>query len=217
MYSTRILVVDPDAASRASLHQILANFGYHVRSAEQLDSARQVEGEFHPQLAFVDVGSGPSQGSHVDIGRCLNVNSDLPLIFIGERNDANLINQCMAVGGLAYLCKPLAAHQLPALIQASQILANKLRQLKSTSNQLESALTGDRETSVAVGLLMERFRLELHDAFEILRNRARNERRRIHDLAAEMVAATNTLNRAYDVISPNHPALRADPSKPRDK
>lgn len=47
---------------------------------------------------------------------------------------------------------------------------------------------------MAVGLVMGRCRLNRHQAFEILRNSARTQRRRIGEVAEEMLAATERLN-----------------------
>jgi len=54
--------------------------------------------------------------------------------------------------------------------------------------QLEQALTSRIVVDVAVGVLIERHALPRQEAFELLRRAARHHRRRIHDLAAEVVA-----------------------------
>jgi AmiR/NasT family two-component response regulator len=53
---------------------------------------------------------------------------------------------------------------------------------------------GPREQHVAIGILMERLRLDYDRALEALRAQARSEGRNIEDLAASMVDAANRLN-----------------------
>ena len=53
--------------------------------------------------------------------------------------------------------------------------------------QLQEALSSRIVIEQAKGVLMERYRLAPTRAFELLRRAARDERRRIHDLAAEVV------------------------------
>jgi AmiR/NasT family two-component response regulator len=54
--------------------------------------------------------------------------------------------------------------------------------------QLEQALASRVIVDVAVGVLLERYALDRQDTFELLRGAARHHRRKIHDLAAEVVA-----------------------------
>jgi hypothetical protein len=65
----------------------------------------------------------------------------------------------------------------------------------STIEQLGHALQARRETSMAVGILMERRRLGRQAAFEALRSQARSQRRRLQDVAAEIVNAVDALNK----------------------
>lgn len=65
-----------------------------------------------------------------------------------------------------------------------------------TIEQLGEALQARRETSMAVGIIMERRRLDRRAAFEVLRSRARSQRRRIQDVAADLVNALDELNSA---------------------
>ena len=64
-----------------------------------------------------------------------------------------------------------------------------------TVEQLGQALQARRETSIAVGIIMERRRLDRRQAFEALRSQARSQRRRLHDVAADIVNALDALNR----------------------
>ena len=68
--------------------------------------------------------------------------------------------------------------------------------LEPSVEQLGQALQARRETSIAVGIIMERRRLAQGAAFETLRSQARSQRRRLRDVAADIVNALEALNRA---------------------
>jgi hypothetical protein len=64
--------------------------------------------------------------------------------------------------------------------------------LRERNSQLERALESRIVLEQAKGVLVERLALKPDLAFEILRRAARSERRRIHALAAEVVASRDT-------------------------
>lgn len=59
---------------------------------------------------------------------------------------------------------------------------------------MNTALTVEQKTRMAVGVLMERLKLERHAAFEMLRQKARSERRKITEIADEVLDAVEALN-----------------------
>jgi AmiR/NasT family two-component response regulator len=61
--------------------------------------------------------------------------------------------------------------------------------LRQNGHHLQRALDERREISIAVGILMERLQVERQHAFETLRKTARAQRRRIEDVASDMMTA----------------------------
>jgi AmiR/NasT family two-component response regulator len=79
-----------------------------------------------------------------------------------------------------------AATLTPAqLVALAKLLAERNR-------QLERALETRIVIEQAKGVLAERLAVDPQEAFEVLRRAARNERRRIHELAAEVVSSRRT-------------------------
>lgn len=70
--------------------------------------------------------------------------------------------------------------------------------LRDRECQLSGALLERRDTGMAVGVLMERLRLDRRKAFETLRNGARARGRRIAELAAELLDAVECSNGLWD-------------------
>ena len=71
-------------------------------------------------------------------------------------------------------------------------LAALVETLTERNLQLEQALESRIVIEQAKGVLAERLALAPDDAFQILRRAARSDRRRIHVLAAEVVASRET-------------------------
>ena len=66
------------------------------------------------------------------------------------------------------------------------------RALELENAQLRHALVARIVIEQAKGVLAERFALDVGDAFELLRRSARNNRVRLHDLAARVVESRVT-------------------------
>jgi hypothetical protein len=87
--------------------------------------------------------------------------------------------------------------------------ANETRRLRTTIDQLEHALTARIRVEQAIGVLAERHRIQPRQAFEQLRNAARNRGRRVIDIASDVVAsATNPLLQLPDELSRPRSAAR---------
>jgi AmiR/NasT family two-component response regulator len=67
--------------------------------------------------------------------------------------------------------------------------ATELERLRERTAQLQHALTSRVVVDTAVGVLIERHRLDRQGAFELLRSAARHHRARIHELAADVVSS----------------------------
>lgn len=87
--------------------------------------------------------------------------------------------------------------------------ANETSRLRTTIGQLEHALTARIRVEQAIGVLAERHRIQPRQAFEQLRNAARNRGRRVIDIASDVVAsATNPLLQLPDELSRPRSAAR---------
>jgi len=68
----------------------------------------------------------------------------------------------------------------------------ELRFLRERVSQLQGALDSRVVVEQAKGMLAERFRLDIEDAFLMLRYAARSSRRNIHEVAREVIASRAT-------------------------
>jgi hypothetical protein len=94
-------------------------------------------------------------------------------------------------------------------------LETLVESLKERNHQLERALESRIVIEQAKGVLIERLGLPPEDAFEILRRASRTQRRRIHLVAAEVVASRETaavILSAIAALGLDGAAAREDPA-----
>jgi AmiR/NasT family two-component response regulator len=188
-----ILLVDDDLLILGTLAKGLRDAGYRVSEAGDCAAALDIAAHGKPDLALLDIRMPDMPG--VNLAELLAAEHGVPFMFLSAYDDAETIERATRVGALGYLVKPQYAHQLVPSIEAALARAAQIRALKNTGDQLSHALESSRETSMAVGILMERLGVDRHQAFDVLRVHARSQRRRVHEVSADIVNALETLNK----------------------
>lgn len=190
--SDNLLLVDDDRLILATLSQGLQKAGYQVRQAASGEAALEsIEGH-PPDLAILDVRMPDMSG--IELAKHLREKTTVPFMFFSAYSTPEIAHQAAQYGAVGFLVKPLdAAHIVPS-IEAALARAAEIRALRQTEADLNAALTAGRDTSIALGVIMERFHLSRETAFDVLRNFSRTRRRKIHDVAVELLTAEETLN-----------------------
>lgn len=190
--ATSILVVDDDPVVLSALAMGLASMGFQVEKASSGEEAVYKCLQLHPTLAVLDINMPGISG--IEAARQIRETSGVPVMFLSAYDEQALVDQAVAEGGLGYLVKPIRINQLVPAIHAALARAEELGKLENTRQHLTQALEGDRGVNVAMGILMERHGLRKDAAFEVLRQRARAQARKVGELAQEIVDATELLN-----------------------
>lgn len=186
-----ILVVDDDRLVLAALAEGLRGAGYRVTGAASGEDAVGIAGRDAPDLALLDMRMPGMSG--IELGRKLRERG-IPFLFLSAYGDQDIVRQAAGEGALGYLVKPLDIQQIVPEIEAALARAREIRALREKELQLSTALDGRRETSMAVGLLMMRNRLDREHAFELLRAHARSQRRPVAEVARELLNSTENLH-----------------------
>ena len=95
---------------------------------------------------------------------------------------------------MAYLDRTADPRQYLPAIEVASARAVELRKLRETEAQLSEALRQRREISMAVGVLMERHRIDSKAAFERLRSSARFRQLRVHEISVQLLEAMEQPN-----------------------
>jgi AmiR/NasT family two-component response regulator len=194
-----VLVVDDDRLVLAALAEGLRGAGYRVTGAASAEDALAVAGRDVPDLALLDVRMPGMSG--IELGGRLR-EAGVPFLYLSAYGDREAVGNALEEGALGYLVKPLDIQQIVPSIEAALVRARDLRKLRETEAQLSSALSGTREISMAVGLLMMRDRINREDAFELLRANARAQRRTVAEIAKELLGSAEKLYTIKDLKGP---------------
>lgn len=188
----KILLVDDDRLVLATLKAGLETAGYAVQACSSAEEARRVLALDTPDIAVLDIRMPGASG--LDLAQELGEAQAVPFLFLTAYGEDELVRKAAGSGALGYLVKPVDLPQLIPSLEAAMACAAGIRQLRATGVQLQTALNENREISMAVGLLMERRGLDRKQAFECLRTMARSRRRKINEVAAEILSAAELLN-----------------------
>ena len=187
-----ILLVDDDQLLLQFLAEVLGHAGYETMAASSAAEAIRQIAAREPDLALLDITMPGMSG--LELARHLNENTSVPFMFLSAIGDADIGKQAATYGAVGYVVKPVDAARLMPAFEASLARADDIRQLRRTEANLNAALAAGRETSLAVGLLMGRFQADRNTAFEVLRDHARSSRRKINEVADQLLAAEEVLN-----------------------
>ena len=188
----RILIVDDDPLLLQFLNEVIGHAGYTTVTASSGEEALQRVAEQEPDMALLDITMPGMSG--LELARHLKTHTSVPFMFLSAIGDSESTKQAAAYGAVGYLLKPVDAARLMPAFEAGLARADDIRQLRRTEHNLNAALAAGRETSLAVGLLMGRFQTDRNTAFEVLRDHARSSRRKINEVADQLLAAEETLN-----------------------
>jgi len=183
-------VVDDDRLVLAALAEGLRGAGYRVTGTASGKDALGLVAHDVPDLALLDVRMSGMTG--IELGGKLR-ELGIPFLFLSAYGDQEIVRQAAEEGALGYLVKPLDIQQIVPSIEAALARGGDLRKLRENEAQLNTALAGSREISMAVGLLMMRDRLDRKQAFGLLRANARSQRRSIAELAKELLTSAENL------------------------
>jgi response regulator NasT len=193
--SPLILVVDDDRLVLATVVAGLKQAGFDVIESDNGDDAILLARKQKPKLAILDMRMQGKSG--MDVARYLAANTDTGFIFLSAFGDRDIIEDAMRMGALGYLVKPLDVKQILPAVRAALLRLEErpaptpLPPAPATTLPDASA---QRDQCVAIGILMERLRLDYSRAFDVLHAQARAEGRNVDELAAHMVNAANRLN-----------------------
>lgn len=188
----QILLVDDDPLLLEFLAEVLGHAGYEtVAASSAAEAIRRIEAR-EPDMALLDITMPGMSG--LELARHLQEHTAVPFMFLSVSGDGEVVRQAATYGAVGFVVKPVDAARLMPAFESALARADEIGQLRRTEVNLNAALAAGRETSLAVGLLMGRFHSDRNTAFEVLRDHARSSRRKINEVAEQLLAAEEVLN-----------------------
>ena len=239
MTNNLILIADTDPDALIALSKELRGADYDVVDASSGAEALELCEDLSPGLVLVDMQLPGLEESGVV--QQLHERFRIPMIFLSEQSDLEVVQRAIGQGAFCYLVKPLDPRQVVPVIESALRRSGELSSLKKTEKDLTESLMSSRQTNVAFGLLMERFGLSQIEAQKMLTDGAAERGQSVKTYAAELirhanalsfqpvievqkplalppvVPAPNSLNPVADVGPLGYPKAVRNPGKPRDK
>lgn len=196
MQASRILIAEDDRLVRVTLAKGLRDAGYTVFEASTGEEAILICQQEQPDLAILDIRMPGLNG--IETACQLKDKHNTPFMIFSAYGENELVKDAIANGALGYLVKPLDISQLLPSVETALEQAAQLKNFQEKEHHLNRALTTGRETSTAVGVIMERHRISSEQAFECIRKLARSQRKKLADVACEIVNAAELMNIVKD-------------------
>ncbi len=189
---TQLLLVDDDALVLATFGRGLRDANYSVLTASSGDEAWEIAANHSLDLAILDIMMPGLSG--IDLSEKMQERG-VPVIHLTAYDDKDTLGSALKQGAMGYLVKPIDVPKAIPTIEAALRRADDMLELQKTGERLNKALDTANVVNYAVGIISERYRVDRQKAFELMRGQARSERRRVKEIAGEILDAADSINR----------------------
>jgi response regulator NasT len=183
----KVVLVEDDATTREFLRGCLEHDGYQVlgEAATGTDMVRTVLA-LDPDVILFDIHL-PHQDGLTALGQIYQERVVAAVAITADR-DQDLVRRAMEEHVLAFLVKPVEAHQVGPAIQIAWARFQELRGLTNENASLRQTLQNRKIIERAKGVLMKRFHWSEAEAFRRIQRGAMNRRMPMVDLAQAILA-----------------------------
>jgi AmiR/NasT family two-component response regulator len=193
--SLRILVADDEADMREYFQRALPAIGHQVvgvaATGEELVARCR---DLQPDLVITDIKMPGLDG--IDAAKQIYQARPVPFILVSAFYDPELIERAEQEQILAYLVKPIKQADLEPAIAMAMYRFAQFKSLQVEASSLRQALEDRKIIERAKGILMLRANLSEPDAFRRLQKLARDQNRKLVDIATMIVTAEKALQPA---------------------
>lgn len=191
MTNNLILIADTDPDALIALSKELRGADFDVVDAASGEEAIELCEDLSPALVLIDM----ELPNLVDSGLVsqLATRYRIPMIFLSEQSDLDVVQSAIGQGAFCYLVKPLDPRQVVPVIEAALRRSADLFSLKQKEKGLNENLLSNRQMNIAVGLLMERNGMSQREAHQALTNGARDQNKSVNGFASELILHANAL------------------------
>ena len=177
----RVLVADEDSQALAELDRVLTELGHSVMpyAVDTAEAAERIAAE-DPDVAIVMVHEDAEHALAL-VEEAVEYASGPVLAHI--EGDPELVARA-ADRGIAAWVPELSPEAIQSTLEVALRRHRETNELSDRVDQLQTALDRRGVIERAKGILMERHQVGEREAFDLLRDQARNTGRRVVDLAA---------------------------------
>lgn len=186
----RVLVADDEHLVALGVASSLSSIGCAVVGpVADGQAAIEVCRAEQPDMALLDIRMPLVDG--LACASTLWKELEIPSVIISAYSTQNYIDEAQQAGVFGYLLKPVTTESLRAAVSIAWSRASAHIWQSKRITQLEESLAVRRTVEMAKWKLIEARKVSEPEAHAILQKAARNERRRLVDVAQEVLNATS--------------------------
>ena len=184
-----VVVAEDEAIIRMDLVEVLREEGYDVvAECGRGDDAIRLVGEHRPDLALLDVKMPGMTG--IDAARAITAETDTAVVMLTAFSQRELIHEASDAGAMAYLVKPYQREDLVPAVELAIARRRETAALRDELSAVEQRFEERKTIDRAKGQLIDERALSEADAFQFLQRSAMSSRRRMIDVANDVLAGT---------------------------
>ncbi|MGH9068732.1 MAG: ANTAR domain-containing response regulator [Acidimicrobiales bacterium] len=188
----RVLIAEDDPVIALGLETTVAGLGHEI--AGRVDDGLVAVAEARrtrPDAVILDLMLPGLSG--LEAARRMTAERSVPIVVVTAHDDPELVEQAAACGVGAYLVKPVTPSQVGSALRLAVSRHGQFEAMRAEVDRLTDALETRKLVERAKGVLMDHRRLSEADAFARIQRRARDNNRRMADVAQEIIAADQLL------------------------
>ena len=184
----RIVVADDEADVRDYFTEILPDMGHCVVGVASTGTALVEQCRAcEPDLIITDVRMPDGDG--IASVKTYTAERFVPVILVTAFTDQEILDQARDAQVFAYLVKPIGRPQLESAITIAWQRYEQFESLRAEATNLRQALSDRKIIERAKGILMKQAQLDEESAFRRLQRLAREDNRKLADVAQMIVTA----------------------------
>ena len=187
----RVVLAEDEAIIRLDVKEILEEEGYAVvgetgRGDQAIDLAR----DLRPDLTILDIKMPGLDG--LTAAKTIASERLSAVLILTAFSQHDLVEQAREAGALAYLVKPFQKSDLIPAIEMALGRHQQMIALEHENADLAERLEARKAIDRAKGRLMDEHGMTEGEAWRFLQTGAMNTRRKIADVAADVIVGTLT-------------------------
>ncbi|MES9818894.1 MAG: ANTAR domain-containing response regulator [Candidatus Thiodiazotropha sp.] len=169
----------------------MKSLGYSIVTADDIQIAAQLNINEKPDLVILDIGI--PERSLIELTGLLLASGSAYVFLLQHFNDiqSKLDERQRSLG---FVVNSDDHTILLSGIESALNCARQIRHLHEEEQRCSKSLKTEKAINIVIGILMERYNLNRVSAYELLRSKARSERRRVIELAQEILDAHSIFN-----------------------
>lgn len=188
MRSMRVLIAEDDTAVAHSLREQLESVGHTALGVARTGAeAVRLSRELRPDVVVMDIKMPELDG--LEATRQVLERTPTAVVILTGHPQSELIERATEAGAMAYLVKPVETQELEAALQVARQRFDEAQELRGEVANLQEAMRVRKLVERAKGIIMARLNLTEAEAFRRLQKHARDQNRKLGDVARSIVDA----------------------------